>query len=105
MPDGPWSAGSDTCAAVQPPPRFSLWSRRSSTGTSRLSWRCSATSTPTSGRSGNSYRTTMAKKKIPKLTPEDHARHERIMEMVQERIAYHEAKAREQDEARGREQK
>ena len=41
----------------------------------------------------------MAKKKN-NLTPEDHARHERIMEMVRERIAYHEAKAREQDEAR-----
>jgi len=45
----------------------------------------------------------MAKKrKIPKLTPEDDARHERIMEMVRERIAYHEAKAREQEEAQRR---
>jgi hypothetical protein len=49
--------------------------------------------------------TTMAKKKPPKLTPEDHERHDRIMEMVRERIAYHEAKAREQDAAREREQK
>jgi len=49
----------------------------------------------------------MAGKKKPRpgnLTPEDHARHERIMEMVRERIAYHEAKAREEDEARGRDQ-
>jgi hypothetical protein len=46
----------------------------------------------------------MAKKRknYRKLTPEDEARHERIMEMVRERIAYHEAKAREQDEARPR---
>jgi hypothetical protein len=46
----------------------------------------------------------MAKKKPPKLTPEDHARHERIMEMVRERVAYHEAKAREQEAARERDQ-
>jgi hypothetical protein len=46
----------------------------------------------------------MAKKrKIPKLTPDDHARHERIMAMVRERIAYHEAKAREEDERRAAE--
>jgi hypothetical protein len=42
----------------------------------------------------------MAKRKYEKLTPEDHARHERIMRMVQERIEYHEAKVREQEEAR-----
>lgn len=43
----------------------------------------------------------MAKKKRPgNLTPEDHARHARIMDMVRERIAYHEAKAREQEAAR-----
>jgi len=42
----------------------------------------------------------MAKKKPQKLTPEDEARHERIMEMVRERIAYHERKAWEQDERR-----
>ena len=42
----------------------------------------------------------MATKKEPrKLTPEDHARHARIMEMVRERVAYHEAKAREEEEA------
>jgi hypothetical protein len=37
------------------------------------------------------------KRKYQKLTPEDHARHEEIMRMVQERIAYHEAKAREEE--------
>jgi hypothetical protein len=47
----------------------------------------------------------MAQKKPPKVTPEDHERHERLMEMVRERIAYHEAKAREEDAAREREQK
>jgi hypothetical protein len=45
------------------------------------------------------------RKKTGNLTPEDHARHERIMEMVRERIAYHEAKALEQDAARERGQK
>ena len=44
----------------------------------------------------------MAKKKHPKLTPEDHARHVETQRMVRERIAYHEAKAHEQDEARAR---
>jgi hypothetical protein len=44
----------------------------------------------------------MAKKKHPKLSPEDHARHAEIQRMVRERIAYHEAKAREQDEAQAR---
>ncbi len=47
----------------------------------------------------------MAKKKHPKLTPEDHARHAEIQRMVRKRIAYHEAKAREQDAARERGQK
>ena len=44
----------------------------------------------------------MAKKKrrSGNLTPEDHARYEETSRMVQERIAYHEAKAREQEEAR-----
>ena len=42
----------------------------------------------------------MAKKKPPKLTDEDRARHEDIMRMVRERIAYHEAKAREEEAAR-----
>jgi hypothetical protein len=45
----------------------------------------------------------MAKKrKRPKLTPEDHARHAEIQRMVSERIAYHEAKALEQEEAQRR---
>jgi len=42
------------------------------------------------------------RKKTGNLTAEDHARHARIMEMVQERIAYHEAKAREEEAARHR---
>jgi hypothetical protein len=46
----------------------------------------------------------MAKRNYQKLTPEDRLRHERIMQMVRERVAYHEAKAREQDEARSRRQ-
>lgn len=46
----------------------------------------------------------MAKKrKIPKLTAEDHARFAETQRLVQERIAYHEAKAREEDERRARE--
>jgi hypothetical protein len=55
-----------------------------------------------STRSVGYWRMRMAKKKPRKLTPEDEARHERIMEMVRERIAYHEAKAREQEAARER---
>jgi hypothetical protein len=42
---------------------------------------------------------TMAKRKYQKLTDEDHARHERIQEMVRERIAYHEAKVLEEEQA------
>ena len=42
----------------------------------------------------------MAKRKIPRLTPEDHARQEKLQRMVRERMAYHEAKAREEDERR-----
>jgi hypothetical protein len=42
---------------------------------------------------------TMAKKrKTGNLTAEDHARFEETSRMVQERIAYHEAKAREDDQ-------
>jgi hypothetical protein len=48
----------------------------------------------------------MAEKKRPgKLTAEDHARHARIMRMVSERIAYHEARAREEDERRAAERR
>lgn len=44
----------------------------------------------------------MAKKKRPKTTPEEEARLDETQRMVRERIAYHEAKAREEDEARRR---
>ena len=47
----------------------------------------------------------MAKRKSGNLTAEDHARHEQIQEMVRERIAYHEAKAREEEEAAERARK
>jgi hypothetical protein len=40
----------------------------------------------------------MAKKKHLKMTPEEHAERDKTQRMVQERIAYHEAKAREQAE-------
>jgi hypothetical protein len=40
------------------------------------------------------------RKKDGNLTAEDHARHAEIQRMVQERIAYHEAKTREQEAAR-----
>jgi hypothetical protein len=42
----------------------------------------------------------MAKNKRPKLTPEDRARRDETQRMVRERIAYHEAKAREEDARR-----
>ncbi len=42
----------------------------------------------------------MATRNYRKLTADDEARHERIMAMTRERIAYHEAKAREADERR-----
>jgi hypothetical protein len=45
----------------------------------------------------------MAKKKrIPKLTREERERWARTTRMLEERIAYHEAKAREEDERRAR---
>jgi len=40
------------------------------------------------------------KRKYQKMTPEDHARREETQRMVRERIAYHEAKAREQEAAK-----
>ena len=40
------------------------------------------------------------KRKIPKLTPEELADREKTTQMLRERIAYHEAKAREEEEAR-----
>jgi hypothetical protein len=42
----------------------------------------------------------MAKKKRPKMTPEEHARRDETQRLVRERIAYHEAKAREEEERR-----
>jgi hypothetical protein len=43
----------------------------------------------------------MAKRKYQKLTDEDRARFEKTQQMVRERIAYHEAKGREQEAAQG----
>ena len=43
----------------------------------------------------------MAKRNRRKITPEDRERFERTQAMVRERIAYHDAKAREEDERRG----
>ncbi|HSB38066.1 MAG TPA: hypothetical protein VLD13_03165 [Gaiellaceae bacterium] len=40
----------------------------------------------------------MAKRKYQKMTPEDHARRDETQRMAQERVAYHKAKAREQEE-------
>jgi hypothetical protein len=37
------------------------------------------------------------KKKYPKMTPEEHAARDETTRMVGERIAYHDAKAREED--------
>jgi hypothetical protein len=45
------------------------------------------------------------KKKLPKMTPEEEAEREETQRMVRERIAYHEAKAREEEEARAGQQK
>ncbi len=42
----------------------------------------------------------MAKKKPPKMTREEHARRDETQRMLRERIAYHEAKAREEEERR-----
>ena len=43
----------------------------------------------------------MAKKKRPKMTADEKAERDRTQQMVRERIAYHEAKAREQERSRG----
>jgi hypothetical protein len=40
------------------------------------------------------------RKKFPKMTPEEHAERDETQRMVRERIAYHEAKAREEDARR-----
>jgi hypothetical protein len=56
-------------------------------------------------RSVASWRTKMAKKrKLPKMTPEEIAERDLHQRWARERIAYHEAKAREQDELRARKQ-
>ena len=44
----------------------------------------------------------MGKKKHLKMTPEEHAQRDETQRMVRERIAYHEQKTREQEEARRR---
>ena len=47
----------------------------------------------------------MAKKrKLPKITPEEEAERDRTQQMLRERIAYHEAKAQEEDERRAQQQ-
>jgi hypothetical protein len=46
-----------------------------------------------------SRRTMEKKRKRPRMTAEDKARRDETQRMVRERIAYHEAKAREQEEA------
>jgi hypothetical protein len=45
------------------------------------------------------------KKRLRKMTPEDEARRDATQRMVQERIAYHEAKAREEEERRAGKQR
>jgi hypothetical protein len=47
--------------------------------------------------------TTMPKKPRPQMSAEDHARREQTQRMIRERNAYHEAKAREEDERRAQE--
>ena len=42
------------------------------------------------------------KRKLRKMTPEDEARRDESQRMARERIAYHEAKAREQEQAQRR---
>jgi hypothetical protein len=49
-------------------------------------------------RSESCWRRKVAKKKRPKMTPEDEARRDETQRMVRERIAYHDAKAREQEQ-------
>jgi hypothetical protein len=45
------------------------------------------------------------KKKLPKMTPEEHAQRDETQRLVRERIAYHEAKAREEGERRSAERR
>ena len=44
----------------------------------------------------------MAKRKLPKLTPEELARWDETTRMLEERIAYHRAKAEEEERERAR---
>ncbi|MDQ3821870.1 MAG: hypothetical protein M3321_01350 [Actinomycetota bacterium] len=44
----------------------------------------------------------MKKKRIPRLTPEELARRAETTRMLEERIAYHKAKAKEEEEAQAR---
>ena len=55
--------------------------------------------------SADCWRTKVAKRKLPKMTPEEIAQRELHQQWVRERIEYHEAKAREQEEPRVRDQK
>ena len=66
---------------------------------SQLAWACSATCSTTLIAFENCWRTSLAKKrKIQKLTAEERAERERHFQMSRERMAYHEAKAREEEE-------
>lgn len=47
----------------------------------------------------------MAKKKRQKMTPEEHAHRDETQRLVRERIAYHEAKTREEEERRAAERR
>ena len=52
--------------------------------------------------SADCWRTKVAKRKLPKMTPEEIAQRELHQQWVRERIEYHEAKTREQEELRAR---
>jgi hypothetical protein len=45
------------------------------------------------------------KRKHQKMTPEEHAQRDETQRLVRERIAYHEAKAREEEERRAAERR
>jgi hypothetical protein len=47
----------------------------------------------------------MTKRKHPKMTPEEHARRDETQRLARERIAWREAKEREFEAARARDQK
>src|SRR5207247_5610715 len=78
-------------------------SRQLITKTSRLSCVSLPTFRRMSRISASCSRRTMTKKrKLRKMTAEDRARRDETQRMAQERIAYHEAMAREEEEARRR---